>query len=191
MLYQLSHVSHSLLWSLSTEKHYDDSNHNERDGVSNHRRVDCLLKRLFFQAQIKIKTSNLRVTGLREGTLPVTGEFPAQRPSYEDIVSIWWRHHGWLNSRRNVEYRVVHIFRKVSVVFSVLILWADDFLFTLVHWPGVICNITETVRNYYGNLFDYLSSPYHVNCIVIRMCEFFYICNTLTLLPSQRWLSTK
>ena len=38
--------------------------------------------------------SNLRVTGLYAGNSPVTGEFPAQKPSNAENVSIWWRHHG-------------------------------------------------------------------------------------------------
>ena len=41
--------------------------HNERDGVSNHRRLDCLLNPLFRRRSEK--TSNLRVTGLREENL--------------------------------------------------------------------------------------------------------------------------
>ena len=41
----------------------------------------------------KKKTSKLRVTDLCEGNSPVTGEFPAQRASNADNVSIWWRHH--------------------------------------------------------------------------------------------------
>ena len=39
------------------------------------------------------KTSKLRVTGLCEGNSPVTGEFPTQRASNAENVSIWWRHH--------------------------------------------------------------------------------------------------
>ena len=39
------------------------------------------------------KTPKLRVTGLCEGNSPVTGEFPAQRASNAENVSIWWRHH--------------------------------------------------------------------------------------------------
>ena len=50
--------------------------HNEHDGVSNHRRLYCLLNRLF--RRTTKKTSMLRVTGLCEGNSPVTGEFPAQ-----------------------------------------------------------------------------------------------------------------
>ena len=38
------------------------------------------------------KTSKPRVTGLCEGNSPVTGEFPAQRASNTENVSIWWRH---------------------------------------------------------------------------------------------------
>ena len=39
------------------------------------------------------KTSKLRVTGLCEGNSPVTTEFPAQRASNAENISIWWRHH--------------------------------------------------------------------------------------------------
>ena len=65
--------------------------HNEHDGVSNHQPHNCLLKCLF-RCWSK-QTSTLRVTGLREGNSPVTGEFPAQRASNAENVSIWWRHH--------------------------------------------------------------------------------------------------
>ena len=65
--------------------------HNERDGVTNHRRLNCFLNR-FFTHRSK-KTSKLRVTGLCEGNSPVTGEFLAQRASNAENVSIWWRHH--------------------------------------------------------------------------------------------------
>ena len=51
--------------------------HNEHDGVLNHHPHGCLLYRLFRRRSKK--TSKLRVTGLCEGNLPVTGEFPAQR----------------------------------------------------------------------------------------------------------------
>ena len=67
--------------------------HKGRDGVSNHQPHDCLLNRLF--RRILKKTSKLRVTGLCAGNSPVTGEFPAQRSSNAENVSIWWcRHHG-------------------------------------------------------------------------------------------------
>ena len=65
--------------------------HNERDGVSNHQPHDCLLNLLFRRRSNK--TSKLRITGLWAGKSPVTGEFPAQRASNAENVSIWWRHH--------------------------------------------------------------------------------------------------
>ena len=66
--------------------------HNERDGVSTHRRLDCVLNRSF--SRRSKKTSKLRVTGPCDGNSPVTGEFPAQRISNAENVAIWWRHHG-------------------------------------------------------------------------------------------------
>ena len=51
--------------------------HNERDSVSNHQRLYCLLNRLFRRRSKK--TSKLRVTCHCAGNSPVTGEFPAQR----------------------------------------------------------------------------------------------------------------
>ena len=63
--------------------------HNEHDGVSNHRCLDCLLNYLFRRRPKK--TSKLRVNGLCEGNSAVTGEFPAQRVSnaeniFDDVI---------------------------------------------------------------------------------------------------------
>ena len=66
--------------------------HNEHDCVSNHQPLQCLLNRLFRRRSKK--TSKLRVTGLCAGNSPETGEFPAQRASNAESVSIWWRHHA-------------------------------------------------------------------------------------------------
>ena len=77
--------------------------HNVYDGVSNQRRLDCFLKRLF--SRRSKKTSKLRVTGLCERNSQVTGEFPAQRASIAENVSIWWRHH--------VSFVSVFVFRYV------------------------------------------------------------------------------
>ena len=67
--------------------------HNGHDGVPNHQLYDCLLNCLFRWGADIEKTSKLRVTGLCEGNSPVTGEFPAQRASNTENVSIWWHHH--------------------------------------------------------------------------------------------------
>ena len=65
--------------------------HNGRNGVSNHHPHDCLLNRLFKRRSKKIP--KLRVTGLCAGNSPVTGEFPTQRTSNAENISIWWRNH--------------------------------------------------------------------------------------------------
>ena len=67
--------------------------HNGRDGVWNNQPHDCLLNRLFWRRSKK--TSKLRVTGLCAGNSPVTGEFPVQRASNVNNVSIQWYHHDW------------------------------------------------------------------------------------------------
>ena len=68
--------------------------HKERDGVSNHRRPDCLLNHVFRRRSKK--TSKFRVTGLCGGNSPV----PSQRSSNAENVSIWWRHHVLYYRRR-------------------------------------------------------------------------------------------
>ena len=65
--------------------------HNENDCVSNHQPHHCLLNR-FIGCRSK-KISKLRVTGLCAGNSTGTGEFPAQRASDAENVSIWLRHH--------------------------------------------------------------------------------------------------
>ena len=72
--------------------------HNERNGVSNHQRLECLLNRLF--ERISKKTLKLRVTGLCEGNPPVTGGFPSQRASnadasYRNATREWLKTIAW------------------------------------------------------------------------------------------------
>ena len=68
--------------------------HNERDDVSNHQPGDCFLNRLFRRRSKKILDY---IKAPRHwslwGNSPVTGEFPTQRASNAEKVSIWWRHH--------------------------------------------------------------------------------------------------
>ena len=64
--------------------------YNERDDISNDRRLDSLLNSLLRRRLMK--TSKLRITGLCEGNPLVTHVFPSQRASNADNVSIWWRH---------------------------------------------------------------------------------------------------
>ena len=91
--------------------------HNRQDDVSKYRPHDCLLNRLFKRRSKK--ASKLRATGLCAGNSPGTGEFPAQRASNAENVSIWWRHHG-LRQKRYVLtkqlpglYPVQELYRKL------------------------------------------------------------------------------
>ena len=55
--------------------------------------ASLLFTQPFVQSQIKESTKALRHWPLCAGNSPVTGEFPAQRASNTENVSIWWRHH--------------------------------------------------------------------------------------------------
>ena len=94
----ISRVYHTIILSLNHEFLVDSCHlfslqwrHNERDGVSNHWRLDFLLNS---SGAVKRKTPKLRVIGLCEGNPSATGGFPLQRASYAVNVSTWWRHHA-------------------------------------------------------------------------------------------------
>ena len=79
---------HQATYSFSLQWH-----NNEHDGISNHLHLHCLLH-CWFRPTSK-KTSKLRVTGLCANS-PVTGEFPTQKASNTENVSIWWCHHVYV-----------------------------------------------------------------------------------------------
>ena len=64
--------------------------HNEHDGISNHQPHNSLLNHLL--RRWSKKTLKLCITGLCEGNSLVIGEFPTQRASNVETVSIWCRH---------------------------------------------------------------------------------------------------
>ena len=88
---------------------------NGRDSVSNHQPHDCLLNRLFRRRSKK--TSKLRVTSLRVGNSPGTGEFPAQRASNAENVSLWWRHHEELTCNKMIHHYTPLLQRSWKVVY--------------------------------------------------------------------------
>ena len=74
--------------------------HNERNGVSNHRRPNCLRDRLV-RSRSK-KTSKLRLNGFCDWNsrwIPRT-----HRASNAENVSIWWRHHGSFLGAPRLDY---------------------------------------------------------------------------------------
>ena len=90
---EFTHIHHGYIHSFEYRNLALQWRHNGRDSVSNHQPRECLLSRLIRQRSKK--TSKLRVTGLCAGNSPKTGEFPAQKASNAENVSIWWHHHQW------------------------------------------------------------------------------------------------
>ena len=66
--------------------------HNERHWVSNHRHFDCIL--------IACSGADQRIHQHSALLAFVTGEFPAQKASNAENVSIWWRHQAQLEWRK-------------------------------------------------------------------------------------------
>ena len=124
---------------------------NERDGVSNHQPHECLLDGLF-RCRSK-KTSKLRVTGLCEGNSPVNSEFPIQRASSAENVSIWWRNRINVDDKCFVATRWVTISGSSSVWCKVCYIHPEfkQFSFNHLYWFYWVqfeaCNI------YHRNVF--------------------------------------
>ena len=97
-------LHHTLGWNLTSvprgivchkRSSFEDIHYNDiimGAMVLHYQRYDCLLNHLFWWRSKK--TSKLCVTGLCAGNSAVTSEFPAQRASNVENVSIWWRHHA-------------------------------------------------------------------------------------------------
>ena len=100
--------------------------HNEHDGISNHQPHDCLINCLF--RRISKKTTKPRVTGLCVGNPPVTGEIPAQRASYAENVSIWWRHHGGFGDPHNFSVPLAFISMAQILLDGSSLVWMDHHL---------------------------------------------------------------
>ena len=116
--------------------------HNGRNYVSNHQSHDCLLNRLF-RCKSK-KTSKLRVTGLCEGNSLVTGEFPAQRDSDAENVSIWWRHHAWHMAKR-WQGRLLGISSNFEKFREFLYSWMKDSMIKVVYSILHDCHRRDTL----------------------------------------------
>ena len=85
--YSLLHELHTV--RITSQELPSQWRHNERDGVSNHRRLDCLLNRLFWRRAKK--TSKLRVTDLCEGNSPVNSPHkgPVNGKCFHLMTSSW------------------------------------------------------------------------------------------------------
>ena len=117
--------------------------HNGHDGVSYHHPHDCLLNRLF-----RHRWKNRKAPP----HWPLWGEFPAQRASIAEKVSIWWRHHGsssfnvWSSSRFFLglwkglpQYHISNIEQYGWIIYIYIYIGA---FFIFFIWDGwVLCGI--------------------------------------------------
>ena len=112
--------------------------HGGRDSVSNHQPRECLLSRLIRRRSKK--TSKLRATGLCAGNSPETGEFPTQRASNAENVSIWWRHHGEKEFLHiNLTIKPSFVFHFVSKYRTTLISHDGGFMSQRVNYVELLC----------------------------------------------------
>ena len=105
------------------------------------------------------KTPKPRVTGLCAGNSPVTGEFPAQRTSNAENVSICWRHHA-----RSDEIKVV---------------WTGFFI---SHWHFSVYFIRYTKKGDWDAIFTG-KTPLYVRVVtwVAKTCHLLWCWNILEL----------
>ena len=129
------------------------------------------------------ETSKLRVTGLCEGNSPVTGEFPAQRASNAENVSIWWRHHA------AVVFQALWL--EVLAVFGALA-WPLDPSMSIQFWKKFIlcklvciCNrivfyIYIFIYNFTGILLPNYCSLFHIYFTARIAFILFIVCSSLS-----------
>ena len=135
--------------------------HNERGGVSNHQPHNCLFNRLFRHRSNKI--SKLRVAGLCEGNSPVTGEFPTQRTSNAENVSIWWRHHK-LNMFAQSSLQAVLFLKHVNLNSSTM---SIAYAVSTLYWPKSQFYSLDADTNYsHLNLWVQLSIMFSIYCFI-------------------------
>ena len=122
------------------------------------------------------KISKLCVTGLCAGNSPVTGEFPAQRASNVENVSIWWHHHGWPRSlsswgvtRPQGDYWVYRRSNEVSPTNTEETIKSFKFLIDPI-WPKSFHHL---------QVFTFIDGPLYLSCIHTMWCQHFQQ-NTVT-----------
>ena len=133
--------------------------HNERHGVSNHRRHYFLLNGLFGH-KLK-KTSKVRVTGLCEGNSPVTGEFPVQKGRNGENVSIWWRHHENDSFAAAIEYMG---FINITVFFT-----CSSFLMVIQHNSFYTANLYQQRLTGIRAWMSVYTRQFHLDVIIYAL----------------------
>ena len=146
------------------------------DSVSNHRRLGCLLSRLFRRRAQTL--SKFRVTGLYEDDPPVTGGFPSQRASNTENVSIWWRHHAtdfscWVEHMELLQCSVWWMWTTTSSTAHCVHIWT---------WPGSILSIW-----YVSTLLQQSDGPINTNRLHCIATKLFLEKHVKRFSPSYRW----
>ena len=84
-------------WRIPTENvvicHY---NNVIMSAMASHIRSLTIVCSTVYSKWSSTKTSKPRIIGLCEGNSPVADGFPAEKASNAEYVSIWWRHHTWI-----------------------------------------------------------------------------------------------
>ena len=102
------------------------------------------------------------VTGLCAGNSPGTGEFPAQRASYAENVSIWWRHHAKIISGISSLHLLLPLYHPFPLSFSLSFQLLEQGPHRILPTHSFQC----TSSNLYG-------------CSYRSLHVFFFICNFL------------
>ena len=114
--------------------------HNERDGISNHRRVDCLP---FVQAQIK---ENIKASHRWPLWEEFTGDrwLPCTKTSNAENVPIWWHHYviqfPWLTRWE--------ITKMSTILLTMLNFWNYDFFYLIQISLKLCLNVHLTVNRH-------------------------------------------
>ena len=149
----------------------------ERDGFSNHQRLDCLLNSLV--SCRSNKASKLRVTSLCEGN--------SLRASNAGNVSIWWRHHancavsGLRDDKKckciylgiiSTRVHDLSLFHNIRVNHMVpLFVWAGCFVYMLELVAQIFCQVNNCRSEY--TAVGFIENKYSTYC---KVCQLFTFC---------------
>ena len=137
--------------------------HNEHDGIQI-TSLTIVYSSVYSRRRSK-KTPNLHVTGLCEGNSPVTGEFPVQKASNAQNVSVWWRHHDLAFSVVASQY-IGLVMQEPHEVVTSWVLWSTTG--TRRQYYQWQC-VTKVSQNEKAILY-FFSSLQHINWPVIHSC---------------------
>ena len=114
--------------------------YNERDGVSNHRRLHCLLN-CWFRQRVKENTKNPRRWPLC-GNSPLTGEFPAQKQWGGKCF------HLMTSKLSKQEFKHCDIYYTLLCNLSTTVVWSMVWTTVKVNIPFAPCPICSSIGSF-------------------------------------------